>query len=268
VGAVLAVAVMANADEAVENLDNARPSDQRIEQFLAGDADLLSAFGPNYVLKIISGIELLPNNSSVVFEEDTNGYSHLLTTSDEGLMRARLDLPFGSEMALLCLFVYDNTPSGKASLRFYAVEMGSETGDPYTYLIGTASTVDAATPGYTYLCVNPSPDPVIRGFFDLNNDGDDGYVWYYATFGTNVVTDLIRYGGGFAVYKRTISPAPANATFTDVPVGAFGFQHVEALVASGITAGCGGGNFCPNAPLTRVQMAVFLAKALGLHWPQ
>ena len=45
------------------------------------------------------------------------------------------------------------------------------------------------------------------------------------------------------------------------------FQHVEALATSGITAGCGGGNFCPDHPLTRGQMAVFLAKALGLHWP-
>jgi len=51
-----------------------------------------------------------------------------------------------------------------------------------------------------------------------------------------------------------------------VPVGAFGFRHIEALVASGITAGCGGGNFCPNNTLTRAELAVFLSKALGLHW--
>jgi len=70
----------------------------------------------------------------------------------------------------------------------------------------------------------------------------------------------------FAV-KRQVSPAPMIATFSDVPVGSFGFQYIEALAASGITSGCGGGNFCPNEPLTRVQMAIFLAKALGLHWP-
>jgi hypothetical protein len=34
-----------------------------------------------------------------------------------------------------------------------------------------------------------------------------------------------------------------------------------------VTGGCGNGNYCPDAPLTRGQMAVFLAKALGLHWP-
>jgi hypothetical protein len=41
---------------------------------------------------------------------------------------------------------------------------------------------------------------------------------------------------------------------------------VQALVDAGITSGCGGGNFCPEAPLTRGQMAVFLAIGLGLHF--
>lgn len=68
-------------------------------------------------------------------------------------------------------------------------------------------------------------------------------------------------------WHRTVSPAPASPTFTDVPTSDPGFQYIEALVASGVTAGCGGGNFCPNATLTRRQMAVFLAKALGLNWP-
>jgi hypothetical protein len=68
-------------------------------------------------------------------------------------------------------------------------------------------------------------------------------------------------------WHRTVSPPPATASFNDVPTTDLAFQFVEALAASGITAGCGGGNYCPDAPLTRRQMAVFLAKALGLHWP-
>jgi hypothetical protein len=67
-------------------------------------------------------------------------------------------------------------------------------------------------------------------------------------------------------YKLQISPDPATATFTDVPVGHPFHRFVEALVAAGITGGCGGGNYCPDAPVTRGQMAVFLAGALGLHW--
>ncbi|MGH9379000.1 MAG: S-layer homology domain-containing protein [Thermoanaerobaculia bacterium] len=70
-----------------------------------------------------------------------------------------------------------------------------------------------------------------------------------------------------AQWRRQVSPPPATATFGDVPTSHPFFQHIEALAVSGITAGCGGGgDFCPDTPLTRGQMAVFLAKALGLHW--
>jgi hypothetical protein len=73
---------------------------------------------------------------------------------------------------------------------------------------------------------------------------------------------------GFQVnYQLQVSPAPDTATFNDVPVGSPFFQFIEALAASGITAGCGGGNFCPDAPVTRGQIAVFLSKALGLYFP-
>jgi hypothetical protein len=72
--------------------------------------------------------------------------------------------------------------------------------------------------------------------------------------------------GAMIGYKLQVSPPPATATFNDVPTDHPQFQFIEALAASGITAGCGAGNFCPNSPLTRGQMAVFLSKALGLHW--
>ena len=77
----------------------------------------------------------------------------------------------------------------------------------------------------------------------------------------------VRFKGIRVIWHRQVSPAPATATFNDVPTSDPGFQYIEALAASGITAGCGGGNYCPDANLTRRQMAVFLAKALGLHWP-
>jgi hypothetical protein len=68
-------------------------------------------------------------------------------------------------------------------------------------------------------------------------------------------------------WRRTITPTPATVTFNDVPVGHPFLRFVEAMAASGITGGCGNGNFCPDTPLTRGQMAVFLSTALGLHWP-
>lgn len=69
-------------------------------------------------------------------------------------------------------------------------------------------------------------------------------------------------------WRRVVSDPPSTPRFVDVPNSHPFYPFVEALAASGITAGCGDGtNFCPNDPLTRGQMAVFLARALGLHWP-
>jgi hypothetical protein len=77
-----------------------------------------------------------------------------------------------------------------------------------------------------------------------------------------------QYFGSVEVWwRREVSPPPGAPTFGDVPTQHPFFQFIEALAASGITAGCGGGDFCPEEPLTRGQMAVFLAKALGLHTP-
>ena len=86
-------------------------------------------------------------------------------------------------------------------------------------------------------------------------------LWSGATDGTS------KFNGVAIGYHRVVSPAPGSPTFGDVPLSDPGFQYIEALVSSGITAGCGGGNYCPDNPLTRRQMAVFLAKAFGLHWP-
>ncbi len=39
---------------------------------------------------------------------------------------------------------------------------------------------------------------------------------------------------------------------------------IQALAAAGVTKGCGTGSFCPDRPVTRGEMAAFLARALGL----
>jgi hypothetical protein len=56
-------------------------------------------------------------------------------------------------------------------------------------------------------------------------------------------------------------PAPTGTVFADVPVTHPFAGWIEGLAAAGITGGCGGGNYCPNSPVTRGQMAVFLLRA-------
>jgi hypothetical protein len=70
-----------------------------------------------------------------------------------------------------------------------------------------------------------------------------------------------------AAHGSSYTPPAAVGIFDDVPAGSPLAPWIEQLFAEGISTGCGAGNFCPDAPVTRGQMAVFLAKALGLHWP-
>jgi len=51
------------------------------------------------------------------------------------------------------------------------------------------------------------------------------------------------------------------ADFLDVEAANPFHDFIESIVRAGITAGCGGGNYCPSNPVTRAQMAVFLLKA-------
>jgi len=66
-------------------------------------------------------------------------------------------------------------------------------------------------------------------------------------------------------HGASYTPPPATGTvFDDVAPGDFGADWIEQLVAEGITSGCGGGNYCPNDPVTRGQMAVFIQRAFNL----
>jgi uncharacterized repeat protein (TIGR03803 family) len=51
------------------------------------------------------------------------------------------------------------------------------------------------------------------------------------------------------------------ADFLDVPQSSPFHADVETIFRLGITAGCGGPNYCPTSPVTRAQMAVFVLKA-------
>ena len=52
-----------------------------------------------------------------------------------------------------------------------------------------------------------------------------------------------------------------NTTFLDVPNDYFAYAYIEAVFNAGVTAGCDVRLYCPTAPATRAQMAVFLLKA-------
>ena len=63
-----------------------------------------------------------------------------------------------------------------------------------------------------------------------------------------------------AEHGTSFTPPACVGVFPDVPCSDIFAAWIEALAAEGITAGCGGGNFCPANPVTRAQMAAFLLK--------
>jgi S-layer homology domain/Galactose oxidase, central domain len=68
---------------------------------------------------------------------------------------------------------------------------------------------------------------------------------------------------------RTLDPAlnpPACVTpvFADVPASSPFCKWIEELARRGVVSGCGGGNYCPTAAVTREQMSVFLAVTFSL----
>jgi len=63
------------------------------------------------------------------------------------------------------------------------------------------------------------------------------------------------HGSGFS------PPAATGNVFLDVGANDFAASFIEQLSSDGITSGCGNNNYCPNADVTRAQMAVFLLRA-------
>jgi hypothetical protein len=68
--------------------------------------------------------------------------------------------------------------------------------------------------------------------------------------------------------KHGASYAPpgvgGSTGFGDVQPTYWAAAWIKQLVAEGITAGCGNGNYCPESPVTRAQMAVFLVRTFNL----
>jgi hypothetical protein len=66
------------------------------------------------------------------------------------------------------------------------------------------------------------------------------------------------------------TPPPASGTvFDDVPISHWAAAWIEQLASDGITGGCSTNPpmYCPENPVTRAQMAVFLVRTFNLPMP-
>jgi hypothetical protein len=71
---------------------------------------------------------------------------------------------------------------------------------------------------------------------------------------------LVSKEGAGYVPPACTPPGPFNDVLCSSPYA----RWIQELVARGITTGCGGGNYCPTAPVTREVMAVMLGTTFAL----
>ena len=107
---------------------------------------------------------------------------------------------------------------------------------------------------------NYFPNTMLSSYWSSTTDASNTpYAWSvnfsYGAISYNYKNTTTNY-----TYVRAVRSAQ---DFDDVPLDFWAYAYISKLYASGITSGCGNGNFCPNQPVTRAQMAVFLER--GIH---
>lgn len=197
-------------------------------------------------------------------------YNYMTRTEPGGdsFFHSALPLPNGAQLeALRLLYADTDTTPGKNPTiylcRYWSdFDAGTNPGADCPY----SATGDDATngPGSILLDVNAT----IASRADLSPSPGAEDVKWVVYVDIPVTNGTIGFGGVRMTWRRQVAPAPSTATFADVPVTDLYHPFVEAIAAAGITSGCGSGNFCPDAPVLRRQMAVFIARALGLHWTE
>jgi hypothetical protein len=113
-----------------------------------------------------------------------------------------------------------------------------------------------------------------------------GCAWTASTAATfiHITSGTPGMGNGALQYSVDANPGPAirsdtitiaghtyavyqGIDFLDVPTNDLFYTEIGILVARGVTVGCGSGNYCPNEPVLREQMAAFIMRAKGEFSP-
>jgi hypothetical protein len=210
----------------------------------------------------------LPVDSDYDYHVGTGSARYTNSCAGFGCFAAPLRLPSGAKIVYLELDYVDTDPSNAVNGTLGACDFqgqncsfhptaGAGPGDCLLPTRICSGNANAIGPGSQQ--ANLTPDALTV----------DNFLSSYRLLVGTGGSSGTQIAGMIVGYVLQVSPAPATADFNDVPTSHPFFQFIEALYHSGITAGCQGAPplYCPDAPLTRGQMAVFLAKGLGLQWP-
>lgn len=207
---------------------------------------------------VVTAPEITPFNSAVTYDDLGNGSSRLsrYATGGFGVFVAGVDFPSGALVTSLEMDACDSNATNDhvGTVLGYCDRFGLNC-VAISSILQTVS--DAVVP-----CKATTED-----LSPLNHTVDNLTNNYFVEVLTTSLNSSNSFSAARIGYRLQVSPASVQ-TFNDVPPADFGYQFIEALVASGITGGCQAAPplYCPDAPVTRRQMAIFIAKALGLQW--
>jgi S-layer homology domain len=161
-------------------------------------------------------------------------------------------LPAGAAIQRIELEACDSSATAQVQVTLYRITNPSGSFS----VLADFGTGAAATPGCNFFSQDLAAVETV-------DNGNFTYIVQVLIDGTTTAT---RFQAVRVFYRLQVSPPPGTATFNDVPTSSPWFPYVEALVSAGVTGGCAPNLYCPNDPITRGQMSVFLAKALGLQF--
>jgi S-layer family protein len=243
--AMFVVIALSSSAIAQNTLDPAKSSNPTPQQLMAPNPETYGTSSETAIA--VPDWEFNPSQSATTFAWFNGRY----ITSATGVLVAGLHLPEGALITRMEVQGCDSNATKSLSVSLEYRPNNGSLGVTLAQLTTNANT------GCTLFPVTLSTPHTVNNAINS----------YFIAADTGGATDAsITILAVRVFYKLQVSPDPAGATFADVPHGHPFHRFVEALVAAGITGGCGGGNYCPDAPVTRGQMAVFLAGALGLHW--
>lgn len=217
-------------------------------------------FGTAHTHKLsFDAASFLPLEGGTTYQWDFTDNMRFRTDSlGQGRFVTSLLLPSGALVTNIASEVCDTTTGASVQTNLYVCS-----GFPSAVSCNQIPTGSTDPIGNTPMCVTLSGNPNVV-INNLNNS-------YRLEVFLGANNNTTRFRRVVVTYQLQVSPPPGTATFTDVATNHPFFQFIEALFAAGITSGstcppASPPSYCPDNPVTRGQMAVFIARALGLHW--
>ncbi len=212
-----------------------------------------TTFGPNVSVYRLGAAEFSPISTGTTYDDQFRSGGVIMSrfsTVPDGRFIANPHLPGGALVTGIELDYCNATVPNGVVLELYVANFDGTS----PFLLATA-VGDQGIPCVSSMAAVTPP-------FRVDNVNTT-LVLSARTMAGDATTSL---SGAALQYELQVSE-PVGQTFLDVPPSNPYYQFIEAFAAAGVTAGCGDQNYCPNAFVTRGQVAVFFAKMLGLQWP-